>query len=177
MGLTQFLLAAPGTPQHVDAVFAQLDVDRSGTLSLAEFVNFYTQAEAQAAADGGRDAAAMAQFNALSGGLAYMDKSAFFNALGNMGLFAGLSPAQSLCRMNEQFPLADVDNRRACGRVGVGVVWCARVRERGSADALVCMCVRRVARAARSGVLDASEFYRYWRMVQALHNAPAGWRG
>jgi hypothetical protein len=113
MGLTQFLLAAAGTAQHVDAVFAQLDVDRSGTLSLAEFVNFYTQAEAQAAADGGRDAAAMAQFNALSGGLAYMDKSAFFNALGNMGLFVGLSPAQSLCRMNEQFPLADVDNRRA----------------------------------------------------------------
>jgi hypothetical protein len=60
--------------------------------------------------------------------------------------------------------------------VGVGV-W-RGVRECVCGAALTrsgaCVCC---VLLARSGVLDASEFCRYWRMVQALHNAPAGWRG
>jgi hypothetical protein len=128
MGLTQCLLAPPGSPQHVDAVFARLDVDRSGSLSLPEFVAFYAQAEAQAATDATADAPAMAQFAALARGQPFLDKSAFFDALGAMGLFAGLSPAQSLQRLNEQFPLADVDNRRGRARAGVLRAACCVLR-------------------------------------------------
>jgi hypothetical protein len=145
MGLTQCLLASVGSAMHVDAVFARLDVDRSGSLNLHEFIAFYTQAEALAASDAARDGPAMAQFNALANGQPFLDKSAFFAALGSMGLFVGLTPEQAYARLNEQFPLADVDSRRACGRVA------ARARQRNARARARALCSL-PARSCRSSI-------------------------
>ncbi len=145
MGLTQCLLASVGSPMHVDAVFARLDVDRSGALSLHEFIAFYTQAEALAASEAARDGPAMAQFNALANGQPFLDKSEFFAALGSMGLFVGLTPEQAYARLNEQFPLADVDHRRvrACCRACAAAVCRACVAaERSCARACAVLAAR-----------------------------------
>ena len=127
--MTGPLLSPPGSYEHVDALFARLDTDRNGCLSLSEFAAFYVAAEheAQKAAVG---SLAMTRFLELSQGLPYVTKAQFWEASLKLGLFDGLSYELAAAKVNEEFPLADVDG---------------------------------------SGVLDAHEFCRYFRLMQSLH--------
>lgn len=128
LGLTGPLYAPAGSFEHVEAVFARLDSDRNGTLSLAEFTAFYVQAEVDLAreAQGG---VAMERFRELSGGQPFITKQQFWDASVALGLLNGLTQEQALAKVNEQFPLADVDG---------------------------------------SGTLNATEFCRYYRLMDEL---------
>ena len=151
-------LSADASAAAIDAHFARIDTDRSGSLCVDEFVRFYLDAEEKAAADAARDGAAMAKFAELAQGAAFIEKDKFWHALLGLGLFHGLTVEQAvdkargdacagvfvccvagvcvclcaltrvcvcccvcvlLCvcaggvQVNEQFPLADVDGRRA----------------------------------------------------------------
>lgn len=102
-------LSADASAAKIDAEFARIDTDRSGSLCVDEFVRFYLEAEEKAAADAARDGAALAKFAELAQGAAFIEKDKFWHALLGLGLFHGLTVEQAVDKVNEQFPLADVD--------------------------------------------------------------------
>lgn len=110
LGHVAALYAPAGSPEHVDSIFYRLDTDHNGTLSLAEFTAFYVQAEHEATKTAKQGGAALEWFMKLSGGQPFISKLQFWDASLALGLFEGLTHEQALAKVNEEFPLADVDN-------------------------------------------------------------------
>jgi Ca2+-binding EF-hand superfamily protein len=110
LGCGAALYAPAGSPEHVDSIFYRLDADRDGTLSLAEFTAFYVQAEQEATKTAKQGGAALELFQRLSGGQLFITKVQFWEASLELGLFEGLSHEQAVAKVNEEFPLADLDN-------------------------------------------------------------------
>lgn len=157
---------AEAAAAEIDAEFERLDVDRSGTLSLREFCAFYCAAEQKLEEEHEAEGAARARFAELAQGQAYIDKGKFWDALMGLGLFQGLTVEQAVDKVNEQFPLADVDGRCDPFYYSVRADACADARARGRSLA------RRVPRGrrARSGCLDEVEFCRYMRLMTKLQS-------
>jgi hypothetical protein len=57
---------------------------------------------------------ALQRFAELANGAAFIEKDKFWNLLLGLGLFQGLTVEQAVQKVNEQFPLADVDGRFLC---------------------------------------------------------------
>ena len=110
LGHVASLYAPVGSPEHVDSIFYRLDTDHNDTLSLAEFTAFYVQAEHEATVAAKQGGAALEWFLKLSGGQPFITKLQFWEASSALGLFFGLSREQAIAKVNEEFPLADVDN-------------------------------------------------------------------
>lgn len=94
---------------RADAEFTRIDADRSGALDFDEFRNFYVEEEAKYIAAAERDGRASAKFREIAAGDAYIAKDKFWNVLQALGLFHDLTVAQAMDKVNEQFPLADID--------------------------------------------------------------------
>jgi regulator of protease activity HflC (stomatin/prohibitin superfamily) len=128
-------LSADASAAKIDAEFARIDTDRSGSLCVDEFVRFYLEAEEKAAADAARDGAALAKFAELAQGAAFIEKDKFWHALLGLGLFHGLTVEQAVDKARGR----DVAGRGrvVCAglRVCCGLGVCALTRAR------VCVCV------------------------------------
>ena len=80
---------------------------RAAPARAQEFLHFYDEAEKF------RDERAVARFRELANGATHIAKDAFWHLQLGLGMFEGLTIEQAIDKVNEQFPLADVDGSGA----------------------------------------------------------------
>ena len=152
LGLVKHM--APSAAQaSTQAEFAKL-CDQAARMSIDSFCNFYLNAEQAAQAEFAADGRARAHFQSLDvAGVGYITKDQFWTVMQVKGLFEGLTMEQAIVKVNEEFPLADIDNSGMLSEM-----------VRLSCRALSC-CRYQVAHP----LSHSQEFVRWWNIMEKAH--------